>query len=398
MAVLLVFLPLTAFFISLLQTDRTYSTLEGTWYIKSPLASLSPAAWISGDFAKNTERYVSQQIPLRETCIACRADFNYLLGAREQNDIICTADHLFFQSDPAPLGADDIARYCEKTTALADAVRRLGLSFSVVLCPTKAEILTKETAPAEYADLQTARANKDAYLAAIRAAELDAMCVTDPLERLAASGVFPFYRTDHHWNYEGAWTAYRLLAADYQQKGVSSVPPLTKEDVALYTCPARFYGAELRNFGGTLLFSRYYDTVRQYYPRIGSYLSAPFRTDDFPQREGTAEEALLNVRRFDGTETSKYTNYYETVCAGIEMRNRIIKNEQLHDGSSLLLLGDSYSIALLPLLAANFETVCFLHVREFDGSVTQAAQEIHATAVTLLISDVAESYFTLMNP
>lgn len=164
-----------------------------------------------------------------------------------------------------------------------------------------------------------------------------------------------YFRTDHHWTTLGAYYAYEDFC---EVKGIES------EDLDSY---------EKIEFDG-FLGSFYNDT------KDGKLKANP----DTVVAYKPAADSILHVTASDGTKYDwpviyDVTNYgaslkYSTFIAS-DNPYTVIKNKELTDGSSCIVVKESFGNAFIPFLVDHYETIYVIDYRYWTGSITEFARE-----------------------
>ena len=157
------------------------------------------ADFISGEFSGELEKYLTDQVPLRDGWVTMKTYMELAIGKRESGGVyICKDKYLM----------DKFTSYSKKqlaanAAALADLQEKLaaeGVSMNTILVPMAAQVLT---------DKLPAYAPVTDYTAILQVLTDAGVDTTDVLSVLAAhSGENIYYRTDHHWTSLGAYYAY----------------------------------------------------------------------------------------------------------------------------------------------------------------------------------------------
>ena len=183
--------------IGLLMPDRYYSEREKRTLTQKP--KFTVANFISGEFSGELEKYLTDQVPLRDGWVTMKTYTELAIGKRESSGVYLCKDQYLM---------DKFTSYSKKqlaanAAALADLQEKLaaeGISMNTILVPMAAQVLTDKL-PA-YAPV----ADYAAILQVLTDAGVD---TTDVLSALAAhSSENIYYRTDHHWTSLGAYYAY----------------------------------------------------------------------------------------------------------------------------------------------------------------------------------------------
>ncbi len=199
---------------------------------------------------------------------------------------------------------------------------RLGLTWSCVVAPDKEsvypEYLPKEIVP-------VARRPIHEFLGL--AEEIGAP-VSYPLDRLlSAKGEYELYpRTDTHWNYRGAYVAYREFCDDLLARGVDLdvveedevewIDDVTEGDLGVKVHPEPIVGPTIR-------------------PSL---------------RRNRARSAADN---------------------GVSNHGHVESFEQPGDGPRCVLFGESFALFLLPFLKETFQRLVFVHTSMFVSEILE---------------------------
>ncbi len=183
-----------------------------------------------------------------------------------------------------------------------------------------------------------------------------------------------YFRTDHHWTPLGAYYAYEQFCL---AKGI--VP----EDINSYKT------VDFDNFVGSFYndtkdsrLSENPDTIHAYYPNC---------------------EASMHVTDKDGSEYDWMVIYdvsdynkgikYSTFIAG-DNPYTVITNKSLTDGSSCIVVKESFGNAFVPFLVDHYQTIYVIDYRYWEGSLFDLVQTTGASDVIFAnnLSMIRNSY------
>ena len=177
-----------------------------------------------------------------------------------------------------------------------------------------------------------------------------------------------YFRTDHHWTQLAAYYAY----TDYcKAKGI--------EPFGLDHFTHKAYGG----FVGSFYFS--------YYEDYKSTVTALYNAPDIVYTYSPVSNAQMTYIEEMGGKKIKWpiikdvSNYkkgvkYSCFIAG-DNPYTIIENKDITDGSSCLVIKESYGNAFVPLLVDHYQTVHVIDQREWEGNVIEFARENNITDV-----------------
>ena len=329
--------------IGLLMPDRYYSEREKRTLTQKP--KFTVANFISGEFSDELEKYLTDQVPLRDGWVTMKTYMELAIGKRESVGVyICKDKYLM----------DKFTSYSKKqlvanAAALVDLQEKLaaeGISMNTILVPMAAQVLTDKL-PA-YAPV----ADYAAILQVLTDAGVD---TTDVLSALAAhSGENIYYRTDHHWTSLGAYYAYCAWRG---------IEPNVDEWTQEVLCDD-FYGTTWNKVPLPTVPAEEITAWYKHINRSVSYNNGQYETDSIYERKylsGSDQYAVfLN------------SNQAQTVIEGSGKSGK------------LLLIKDSYGNTFSQFPVEDYAEVHVLDLRFFKGDVTEYAKENGITDTLVL--------------
>lgn len=327
----------------LLLPDRYYSEREKRTLTQKP--KFTVANFISGEFSGELEKYLTDQVPLRDGWVTMKTYMELAIGKRESGGVyICKDKYLM----------DKFTSYSKKqlasnVAALVDLQEKLaaeGVSMNTILVPMAAQVLTDKLltyAPA---------ADYAAIFQVLTDAGVDTVNVWSTLA--AHSGENIYYRTDHHWTSLGAYYAYcawrdiEPTAGEWTQEILcGNFRGTTWNKVPLPTVPAEEITAWYKHTN-----------------RAVSYNDGQYETDSIYERKylsGSDQYAVfLN------------SNQAQTVIEGSGKSGK------------LLLIKDSYGNTFSQFPVEDYAEVHVLDLRFFKGDVVEYAKENGITDTLVL--------------
>ena len=303
------------------------------------------ANFISGEFSGELEKYLTDQVPLRDGWVTMKTYMELAIGKRESVGVyICKDKYLM----------DKFTSYSKKqlaanAAALADLQEKLaaeGVSMNTILVHMAAQVLTdKLPAYAPAADYA-------AIFQVLTDAGVDTVNVWSTLA--AHSGENIYYRTDHHWTSLGAYYAYcawrgiQPNADEWTQEILcGNFRGTTWNKVPLPTVPAEEIAAWYKHIN-----------------RSVSYNNGQYETDSIYERKylsGSDQYAVfLN------------SNQAQTVIEGSGKSGK------------LLLIKDSYGNTFSQSPVEDYAEVHVLDLRFFKGDAVDYAKENGITDALVL--------------
>ena len=175
---------------------------------------------------------------------------------------------------------------------------------------------------------------------------------------LAHRTEYIYFRTDHHWTATGAYYAYEQFC---KAKGVAA-KPLDGYTVDEYD---GFLGTFYRDSNQNAAMGANPDKVIAYHP-----LSTEATMD-----YGESESGSLNRGKIIYDESSAPASLkYGAFITG-DNAYSIINNPDVTDGSSCIVVKESFGNAFVPFLTDHYQTIYVLDYRYWKGSISQFAQD-----------------------
>lgn len=179
------------------------------------------------------------------------------------------------------------------------------------------------------------------------------------------SDEYIYFRTDHHWTQLGAYYAYEQFC---KVKGFEPTP-LSQFDKKSYE---GFLGSFYSDSQSDAMASNP-DTVEAYVPKANATLYAQQQ-----QGDDLVDWPVIQ----DGSDYSS-ENLYLIFIAGDQPYEEIT-NQDLTDGSSCVVVKESFGNAFVPYLVNHYQTIYVVDYRYYDGNIADLAKEKGAKDVIML--------------
>ena len=179
------------------------------------------------------------------------------------------------------------------------------------------------------------------------------------------SNEYIYFRTDHHWTQLGAYYAYEQFC---KVKGFEPTP-LSQFDKKSYE---GFLGSFYSDSQSDAMASNP-DTVEADVPKANATLSAQQQ-----QGDDLVDWPVIQ----DGSDYSS-ENLYLIFIAGDQPYEEIT-NQDLTDGSSCVVVKESFGNAFVPYLVNHYQTIYVVDYRYYDGNIADLAKEKGAKDVIML--------------
>lgn len=327
----------------LLLPDRYYSEREKRTLTQRP--EFTADNFFSGKFGDELEKYLADQVPIRDEWVTLKTYLELAVGKRESGGVyIGKSEYLM----------DKFTSYSKKqlqanAEALAHLQRELeakGVSMNTILVPVAAQVLTDKL-PA-YAP--TADYEKILYI--LQRAGLNTADVIATLSAHASEDIY--YRTDHHWTSLGAYYAYCVWRG---------IEPTADEWTKEILCD-NFYGTTWNKVPLPTIPAEEIIAWYQYPERSVSYNGGDYKTGSIYERkylDGSDQYAVfLN------------SNQAQTVIQGSG------------ESGKLLLIKDSYGNTFAQFPVEDYAEVHVLDLRFFRDNLVAYAKENGITDTLVL--------------
>jgi hypothetical protein len=316
--------------------DREFSENENRYLAQKPYFSLEHIK--TGEFMQDMEKYVSDQLPLRDSLTTARTELLKAAGSREINGVYLGEDgYLIEQWLEQDFDAEQLQENIESLNRFLE--KHQDKKTSVMIVPTAAETM-KNKLPAHAPSFCQETAMKQIEDG------LSFGTLTDLRQVLAAhreEGVF--YRTDHHWTSRGAFLGYLKWCEENEiNTPIAQFQKVTVSDSFQGSLDSRVLEAEGSRDSIELF-------VREQEP---SYTVSY----NFGKEVSDSVYAPENLDKKDQYQIFLNGNHPEVT---IETSNK--------NGRHLLIIKDSFANALVPFLIGDCESIHLIDLRYYRGSL-----------------------------
>ncbi len=359
----------------------------------TPFPEFTVGGFLDGSFFTQVSLWYADTYPLREPMVAADHAIDSLFGINTGTGMVggnVKADEIPVeqQETPAPVKVEPLAEPPDQQTLAEDIQANImegiyvqdGAGYAiyyfsqnaadtyVAAMNTAAERLDGVStvysimAPANSITLDPATASKMGgsdqqqtldYLRTRFDSKVKSVEIVDDI--IAHRDEYLYFHTDHHWTQLGAYYAY---VAFCNEKGIEPKPYTSWREV------------NLGDFQGT-----YYNTIEGmgYVQPDNIVAYIPNSTNDMKYWSAYGEEVDGKVID-EGAANWDPSFKYSAFMAG-DQPLEIVHNSNVTDGSSCLIVKDSYGCAFIPNLVDNYETIHVIDFRETDKNICDYAIE-----------------------
>ncbi|MFR1476889.1 MAG: DHHW family protein [Hydrogeniiclostridium mannosilyticum] len=338
---------------------QTFSEEENRALEEIPQLSLENLA--DGSFMSSAESYVGDHFMLRQAFISLSTTVKLGLGFRDVGGNYSSVPaeggvyfggngHLYEVLLP---NKDQV--FAQNVKGLAAFCEGAGLPFSVVPVPSGAQEQAQNLPLFSYSH------NQREEFEALRAAIGENGAVVDLFDALNLWNGDYYYKTDHHWNTEGAYVGYTALAKEM------GFTPTDRSQFEFKLVSNDFYGT---------LYSK---AISPFQEPDSMYLPILKEPQHITQTTGSETREGLYWEEYLGKK-DKYSAFLGGNHSVDVIRNSDVKSER-----KLMILKDSYANSMIPFLATNFSEIHVVDLRYY-------AQNLYTYIDENGITDIAAIY------
>lgn len=304
-----------------------------------------------------------------------------LLGQRKMNDVVLL-DNGYLVSENSLIEEDFAAKNAHKLRELQDTLADRGIEMLYLAAPFN-------TAPGEgvfpAGEEDHTNESLDRMFAALENEKVNALDLRSTFAAGPNGHYGYFYRTDHHWNAEGAFCAYTKIIEQVQPMLDITVPQQLT-DPASYMVTT-YKKAELGSYG----------------QRTGSVFAGGLEDFDLLEpnfdtnitnldtgETGTFSEILVDKYRLDNDlESIIKAKAYDSVYSKALGR---FENDAAPCDKRVLVVGDSMMKGVIPYLALTFKSVQTADAYDVQTSLTQAVLDEYEPDLVLFVHHCGRVY------
>jgi hypothetical protein len=326
-----------------------YSSSEKRYLEKFPDTSLESVA--DGSFESGFESYLADHFPFRNSWVGLNAYYNYIIGNNGNDGVYKCSDNYLIN---VPVSKDNRVEVNSK--AIAEFSKNIDVPVTVAFAPSTGYIMEDllPTVHDDYIDDDmfeklTTELYKDG------SDNLTFVDLRDTFKAEAKKGTQLYYRTDHHWTTEGAYTAYKEIC-----KSLSiDATPKSKFDIKTYN---NFYGTTYSTSG---FWFNPADDIQVWNNKSNSKKNITVEITEGDETNTYHSMYFLNHLEED----DKYPVFLDGNHAIVNIENKNVKK------GKVLIVKDSFCHSLAPFLADNYNTVTMVDMRYYKNSISDMVKE-----------------------
>lgn len=340
--------------IDIINSPNEFSELENRKLSQMPILSLK--SYIDTSFSSDYEKYINDQFFLRDNWIDLKSRIEYLLGKRENNDIIFGKENYLFKKFTT--FNDEMLE--NNLNSIITFTNNYNKEVDFFIIPNSYAIYDELTP--RYLPLvdQLSLINSiNSYLSSKSNDHINTINVAEKL--LKNKDDYIYYKTDHHWTSYGAYLAY-LTYMDSLDLEAIDIDKL--EEI------------KINNFFGT-----YYNRSK-YFKADSDFITYYNMPNLQIEIDGKEYLSLMDLDKF------KSSDKYSAFLWGNNGLTKVI-NENIAEerkGSSILIFKDSYANSFIQFLANNYETIDIVDLRHFKEPISNFMKDKEYNQILIMYS------------
>ncbi len=336
--------------------DKGYSFLSGGSLRKAPTVE-SVDTLLSGKYMKERESYVQDHFTLRDTFIEDYYVLNRLLGRQLFRDRYITpinGQHVILRATYE--SPNFLQRNIHNISLLHQFLEAQNIHYSYYVVPTKS--MYYETYLPSYVE-DYSFSSLDFLLNRFQEEGISFYNLFEIFPPTVNEKTPLYFDRDHHWTTEQSFAVYQYMLDQFIEQGILDERDRTTiDDFSTTTYNDIFAGASGRALAYGYRYNQRANNYTVITPKaLGSY--SWFLAGHNEIREGDFH-ALLNLSLVEQPE--KYLDTYMTY----PHISRDIVNNNVDNGKTLMLVGDSFIFPIASFFTQNFQRVVIFDPRKQD--------------------------------
>ena len=332
-----------------------YSSSEKRYLQKFPEVSVDNVA--SGEFGTEFESFFADHFPSRNLWVGMNSYYNLTLGNNGANGVYnCENGYLINK----PVSTDN--RVDKNLDAIVKFKSNTDIPVSVMFAPSTGYVCD-DVLP-KFHDVY----NDDVYfknaIDKLTKNDISFVDLRETFKEDYKNGSQLYFKTDHHWNTMGAYTAY----VQYCEK--MGLNAKEKSDFTVNT---------YKDFYGTT------------YSTSGFWLTEPDNIEVWDNPDNTKDNISIKITEGTKSETFDSMYFYEHLEKDDKYPVFIDGNHALTEitntkaqGGTLVMVKDSFSHCIAPFLAENYSKIILVDMRYYKNNISDLAKQENAEQILVM--------------
>ncbi len=331
-----------------------------------------PFSWMKDEVG---DGYTSERLRGQGELLTLNGGYARLCGRTRFNEVQKMTNGMltFANTEKA-----DMTAYAENVISLYQTLAEEGIPFLYVMAPDKASP-AEELIPAG-SMTDACHQNADETLAMLKTAGVPCLDLREILSSTREQVEAYFYRTDHHWNADGAFRGFQEMMGRLK----SMMPEMKAEnaDDALWIrheLPDWWLGSHGRRVGA---FFAGTDALCWYLPAFETEMS--LTCPGFVFRRGSFEQANIDRFFLERKNDLEMDNYH--VYIGGDFPLILHRNQNAENAKRALLIRDSFMLPLEAFLSTEFREIDALDPRYYREMTVSEYLVMHMPDVVIMMN------------
>lgn len=289
---------------------------------------------------------------------------------------------------------EDMSKPANAIIELADFAKTESMEFLYIQSPTKLDENGEILLNGEENHMNE---NADDLLLQLTNAGVETYDLREYMAKTPEQIEEYFFRTDHHWNFTGAFTAYQLISEElYQRLGDRNIE-LSHTDIdnwESYTLKNWMLGSRGRRTGA---FFAGTDDITYYLPKFETKMSCniPYTEDGPLYYEGNFEETFIRREYISGKRPDLFNSSPYCMYIGEDYVLEQIRSESAKNDLKICIVRDSFVTPVITFLSTEFKYIDSIDPRRSDDfNVAQYIRETKPDIVIVMLSPTVLNAYT----
>ena len=338
------------FILYIILPKNSYSAEEKRNLSQMPQATVEKV--FNGEFETDFETFLADQLPFRTFFVGTNAYCSLYTGHNSSNGIYKGSNGYLFSK---PVEYNELLD--KNISYISEFAEKTNIPTYMCIVPTSAYIMQDKLPKNHYQYKDNELFNT--IKADLKNSDSDVKFIDlIPTFSEKSTSEQLFYKTDHHWTSDGAYTAYSVIA---QAMGFNA------------TDKSQFEISTYNDFYGTA------------YSKSALWFNQPDIIELWKNKTHTSDTVSVTIK--DGQNEQTYNTMFfeenlktdDKYTAFLNGNHSYVKitNNSNPNGKKLLIVRDSYAHSLAPFLADNYSEITLIDLRYYKSPVSSIVSEQH---------------------
>lgn len=358
--------------LQIITLDSNFSSIkQGVLAEKPSLTSYESV--VDKSYMDSVEGYLKDQMPYRDSFIEDYYAYNRLLQRKQFGSSYVSSDNILL---PSGYNESIITNNANKIIQLNNYFSDNDIPFYTFVAPTKGSLYSHEFP--SYID-EDSEQTREKFLGLLDENNVKNEDLQDFVyDEVYLKGEQTHFRTDHHWTIETAFKAYQHILSRFDEEDIP-YEHYSSDNFDSLEFKDSFIGSDGRAVAYGNRYFQNADDFTLIYPS-GETNYSLYDLDGTEIRSG---DFLQIVDGYYLSDLDPYTNRYGVYN---ELPNKVLTNNNIDTDSTILVIGDSYSLPVSNFLSTNFKNVILLDQRTEEKGATFNYIKEHSDTIDVVLN------------